>query len=64
MRGIIIYCHSCANWDWDKDIRTADGEAISTGHCGILSASCINKVTTDPSSRPPDYQSIEEVVHA
>lgn len=60
MRGIVVYCHSCNNWKWNEDIRTADGKVISSGYCGLYSASCVNKVTTDPSSRPPDYQSLED----
>lgn len=51
------YCHSCTFWQWNDNIRMADGKVAFPGHCGLYSARCVNAVAGGDKV-PPDYLSI------
>lgn len=56
------YCHNCISWRWDKNIELNDG-TVYVGHCGLISAMCINAVADHSKAPPPRFIHMETPVN-
>jgi hypothetical protein len=53
------YCHTCCFWEWDANIYLPNDKVAYPGHCGLMSAACVNEVADDD-DKPVHYRSLEE----